>query len=112
MSENVSNVTDETFESEVLQSDLPVLIDFWAPWCGPCVSVAPVVEAIAVEFAGKLKVVKVNVEENQTSPANYQVRSIPNFVILKGGQLQQQIVGAAAKQDIVSAIETVLSSNA
>src|SRR6188508_1474523 len=97
----VREVTDATFESEVLKSDIPVLIDFWAPWCGPCRAIAPLVEELATEYAGKLKVAKMNVDDNPQVPSKYNVRSIPNLVLFKGGQVKEQIVGAVPKATLI-----------
>lgn len=105
---NITHVGDGNFESEVIRSDLPVLIDFWAPWCGPCKSIAPVIEELAKEYAGKLKVAKLNVDENPTTPSQYGVRGIPNLIILKQGQVKEQLVGAVPKTRLVEAIERVL----
>ncbi len=104
----IKNVTDGTFEREVLQSDLPVLVDFWAPWCGPCKAIAPIVEEIARDYAGRLKVVKMNVDDNPETPARYGVRGIPNLVLIKGGEVQDQVVGAAPKAHLVKAVEQVV----
>ncbi len=108
MSKNVVEITDSNFEQEVLKSNIPVLIDFWAPWCGPCRVIAPIIDEIANEFSGKVKVGKLNVDNNPQSPANYQVRGIPNLMIFKNGELQEQIVGAVAKQEILNAIKKTL----
>ena len=108
MSEHVFEITDSSFEQEVLQSSVPVLVDFWAPWCGPCRSIAPVIEEIAKEYQGRVKIAKVNVDNNPQAPAMYHVRGIPNLILFKNGELQDQIVGAVAKQEIVNAIEKVL----
>ncbi len=108
MSQGVVDVTDASFDSEVLKSDVPVLVDFWAPWCGPCRAIAPIIEELAKEYSGKLKVAKVNVDNNPKAPQNYQVRGIPNLIVFKNGELQEQIVGAVAKQEIVNAIKKVL----
>ncbi|MCK5013567.1 MAG: thioredoxin [Candidatus Omnitrophica bacterium] len=97
----VLNVTGQDFEGEVLKSDLPVLVDFWAEWCGPCRMVGPIVDEIAEELEGKLKVVKVNVDDAQDLAGNYQVMSIPTLLIFKGGELVEQIVGAVSK-DVLS----------
>jgi thioredoxin 1 len=105
---NVHEVSDTTFESEVLQSATPVLIDFWAPWCAPCRAIAPVVEELAGEYAGKLKVVKINVDDNPQTPSKYGVRGIPNLLIIQGGQVKDQIVGAVAKKRLVDAISQVV----
>jgi len=108
MSQGVVDVTDASFDSEVLKSDVPVLVDFWAPWCGPCRAIAPIIEELAKEYSGKLKVAKVNVDNNPKAPQNYQVRCVPNLIVFKNGELQEQIVGAVAKQEIVNAIKKVL----
>lgn len=105
---NVTEITDQSFNQEVLASDIPVLIDFWAPWCGPCRAVAPVVEEVAGEYAGRLKVVKMNVDDNPETPSRYGVRSIPNLVLFKGGQVADQVVGAVPKAHLVKAIDRVL----
>ena len=101
-------VSDESFEREVLQSPTPVLIDFWAPWCGPCRAIAPVVEELARDYAGKLKVVKMNVDDNPRTPMKYGVRGIPNLIVFEGGQMREQIVGAVPKAALVKAVTKVL----
>ncbi len=108
MAETISAVSDATFDSEVLKSPVPVLIDFWAPWCGPCKAIAPIVDELAGEYAGKLKIVKMNVDENPRTPAQYGVRGIPNLILFKDGTVQQQIVGAVPKAHLVKAITTVV----
>ena len=102
-------VSDDSFEQEVLQSGTPVLIDFWAPWCGPCRAIAPVVEELAREYAGRLKVVKMNVDENPKTPTRYGVRGIPNLILFQGGAVKQQIVGAVPKAQLVKAIDGVVA---
>lgn len=102
---NVQDVSDATFDAEVLQSSTPVLIDFWAPWCGPCRAIAPVVEELASEYAGKLKVVKMNVDDNQQTPSRYGVRGIPNLILFKGGKVHEQIVGAVPKSRLAQAVQ-------
>jgi len=104
----ITEVGDNNFEAEVLQSALPVLVDFWAPWCGPCKSIAPIVEQIATEYQGKLKVTKLNVDEHPATASRYGIRGIPNLIILKAGAVKEQIVGAVPKARLVSAIEKIL----
>jgi thioredoxin 1 len=106
---NVAEVSDGSFDQEVLQSDVPVLIDFWAPWCGPCKAISPVVEELAGEYQGRLKVVKMNVDDNPQTPSRYGVRGIPNLILFKGGQVADQIVGAVPKGHLVKAIDRTLS---
>ena len=100
----VLNVTNKDFETQVLKSDLPVLVDFWAEWCGPCKMIGPIVEEIAQELEGKLKVVKVNVDEAQDLAGSYNVMSIPTLIIFKGGKTTEQIVGAVPKDQILEKI--------
>jgi thioredoxin 1 len=105
---NVSEISDQSFEAEVLQSPVPVLIDFWAPWCGPCRAIAPVVEELATEYQGRIKVVKMNVDDNPQTPTRYGVRGIPNLILFQGGSVREQIVGAVAKKRLVDAISQVV----
>jgi thioredoxin len=105
---DVQQVTDQSFENDVLKSELPVLIDFWAPWCGPCKAIAPVVEELAKEYGGRLKVVKMNVDDNPQTPSRYGVRGIPNLILFQGGQVKDQIVGAVPKAQLVRAISKVV----
>jgi len=107
---SVLPVSDDAFEREVLQNGTPVLIDFWAPWCGPCRAIAPVVEELAKEYAGKLKVMKMNVDENPRTPSRYGVRGIPNLILFAGGQVKEQIVGAVPKSQLVKAIGNVVAA--
>ncbi|MBI2962427.1 MAG: thioredoxin [Deltaproteobacteria bacterium] len=104
----VQAVSDSNFETEVINSDVPVLIDFWAPWCAPCRAIAPVVDELAKEYDGKLKVVKMNVDENPLTPSRYGVRSIPNLLLIKNGQVKDQIIGAVPKGHFVQAISKVV----
>jgi thioredoxin 1 len=101
-------VSDESFEREVLQSATPVLIDFWAPWCAPCRAISPVVEEIASDYAGKLKVVKMNVDDNPKTPMRYGVRGIPNLILFQAGEVKEQIVGAVPKAQLVKAVGRVV----
>jgi thioredoxin 1 len=105
MAGNVLHVTDQNFEAEVLKSSQPVLVDFWAAWCGPCRMIAPTVEALAGEYAGKAKVAKVNVDENQNTPAQYNIRGIPTLLLFKDGQVREQLVGAASRDAIENLIK-------
>ncbi|MBI1993390.1 MAG: thioredoxin [Deltaproteobacteria bacterium] len=105
----IVQVGDDNFEAEVLRSNIPVLIDFWAPWCGPCKSIAPVIEELARDYEGRLKVAKLNVDENPVTPSRYAVRGIPNLLILKGGAVKEQLIGAVPKSRLVQAIESVLA---
>ena len=104
----ITEVGDNNFDTEVLGCDLPVLVDFWAPWCGPCKSIAPIVEEIAGQFEGKLKVTKLNVDDHPATASRYGIRGIPNLIILKAGAVKEQIVGAVPKAKLVSAIEKAL----
>ncbi|EKN00304.1 MULTISPECIES: thioredoxin [unclassified Acidocella] len=101
-------VTDATFSTDVLKSSTPVLVDFWAEWCGPCRSIAPSLEALAEEYGGKLEVVKVNIDENPMTPTQYGVRGIPTLLIFKDGQVAAQQVGAAPKSVLKAWIEKSL----
>ncbi len=101
-------VTDATFKQEVLDSELPVLVDFWAPWCGPCRMVAPVVDEIAGQYEGKVRVVKVNTDENPTVASQYGIRSIPTLMIFKGGQRVDMVVGAVPKTTLADTLEQYL----
>ena len=100
----VIEVSDQTFESEVLKADVPVLVDFWAPWCGPCRLIAPVVKELSEEYAGKLKVVKLNTDDNQQTATNYHISGIPSLILFKGGDVADQVVGAVPKAKILGMV--------
>jgi thioredoxin 1 len=100
--------TDDNFDAEVIKSDIPVLVDFWAPWCGPCRIVDPVVEEIAGEYDGRLKVGKLNTDDNREVAAKYGIMSIPTIMVFKGGEVQERIVGAQPKKAIIDKIDSVI----
>jgi thioredoxin 1 len=104
MSDAILTGTDANFQAEVIKSDLPVLVDFWAPWCGPCLMIAPVVEELAEAYKGKLKVVKMNVDENGQTPQAYGIMAIPTMILFKGGELKEKLVGALPKAKLTEAI--------
>lgn len=106
-SANIVTVTDANFDAEVLKSDKPVLVDFWAPWCGPCVQLSPVIDEIATAKAGAAKVAKVNVDENQQVAARYRINSIPALLFFKDGQVQGQLVGRQGKTEIVAKLDAL-----
>lgn len=97
-------ISDKNFEQEVLQSSIPVLVDFWAPWCGPCRALTPTIDAVASEYAGKVKVVKLNTDENPESAVKFRINSIPNLIFFKNGKPVDQLIGAVDKSRIVEAI--------
>ena len=106
MSQFVKAVTDSSFDNDVLKSDLPVLVDFWAEWCGPCKMVAPILEEIGKDYAGKLVVTKINVDENTNVPAKHGIRGIPTMILFKNGAVVAQKVGAAAKSQLTAWIDS------
>ena len=108
MSQLVYEFTDANFENDVTNSDIPVLVDFWATWCGPCKAIAPIIEEIAEDYKGKVKVGKVDVDQNQNSAMKFGVRSIPTLLILKNGEVVNQIVGSVPKSEISEKLDTIL----
>jgi thioredoxin 1 len=104
----ITTITDDNFQDEVLNSDLPVLIDFWAIWCGPCKMIAPIVEELATEYDGKAKIGKLDVDSNQQTSIKYGVRSIPTLLIFKGGELVETIIGAVPKAKVVEKLKSFI----
>ena len=107
---NVIELNDNNFDTEVLKSNIPVMVDFWADWCGPCKMLGPTVEAVADQFAGKVKVGKLNVDENTSSAARYNIRGIPTLLIFKDGQIKEQLVGTQPKSVIEKTLNKYLNS--
>lgn len=105
MSENIINVTDGNFEAMILKSETPALVDFWASWCAPCRAIAPLVEEMAAQYAGRVRVAKMNVDENPSTPGKYGVRGIPTLILFKDGKVVDQLVGAVPKNQIKDFIE-------
>ena len=108
MSDNIVEVTDDTFEQEVLRSKKPVLVDYWAEWCGPCKMIAPVLEEIAQEYAGRLKVAKLNIDENPSTPPKFGIRGIPTLMLFKNGAVEATKVGAVSKSQLAAFLDANL----
>ena len=108
MAEGIKEVSDATFDQEVIQSETPVLVDFWAPWCGPCKAIAPVLEEIHKNFEGQLKIVKCNVDDNPSTPSSFGIRAIPTLIFFKGGEKVEQIVGMVDKAKLEHTIKSNL----
>lgn len=106
MSEHIHYVTDETFEQEVLQSPLPVLVDYWADWCGPCKMISPILDEVAKEYAGRVKVCKLNIDENQQTPPKYGIRGIPTLMVFKNGGVEATKVGALSKSQLTAFVDS------
>ena len=105
MSDNIFHISDESFETEVLQSEKPVLIDYWAEWCGPCKMIAPILDEIALEYSDRLKVVKLNIDDNPQTPPKYGIRGIPTLMVFKGGQVEATKVGAVSKTQLTAFLD-------
>jgi thioredoxin 1 len=103
---SIHRVTDETFEPEVLKSDTPVLVDYWAEWCGPCKSIAPILDEVAREYEGRLKIAKINVDENQQTPAKFGIRGIPTLMLFKNGNVEATRVGALSKSQLTAFLDS------
>jgi len=108
MIDNIINVTDSSFEQEVLSSEIPVLLDYWAEWCGPCKMIAPILNDIADEYSGKIKVAKINIDENPGTPAKFGVRGIPTLMIFKSGSIEATKVGAMSKSQLSAFIDSTI----
>ncbi|MBT3706297.1 MAG: thioredoxin TrxA [Proteobacteria bacterium] len=105
MSENIIHVSDESFEQEVLQSDKPVLIDYWAEWCGPCKMIAPVLDEVASEYSDKVRVAKLNIDDNPATPPKYGIRGIPTLMLFKNGEVEATKVGAVSKAQLIAFLD-------
>jgi thioredoxin 1 len=106
--EKVQAVSDSSFEADILQADLPVLVDFWAPWCGPCKAIAPMIDELAAEYDGKIRIAKMNVDDNPATPGKYGIRAIPTLILFKGGQILDQITGAVGKKQLAAMLDKSL----
>lgn len=102
------HLTDGNFKKEVLNSDLPVLVDYWAPWCGPCKTIAPILEELAKEYEGRIKIGKLNVEDNPKITSQYAIMSIPTLILFKGGKIMEQVIGVLSKKELISKIKDYL----
>ncbi|MDG4549643.1 MAG: thioredoxin TrxA [Candidatus Contendobacter sp.] len=105
MSERITHITDDTFEAEVLKAEQPVLVDYWAEWCGPCRMIAPILDDIAADYAGRIKICKLNVDENQATPPKYGIRGIPTLMLFRNGNVEATKVGALSKSQLVAFLD-------
>ena len=112
MSQQIAHVSDDQFDAEVLQSSEPVLVDFWAEWCGPCKMIAPILDELAETYGGRLKVAKINIDHNQKTPRNYNVRGIPTLMIFKDGKVQATQIGAVSKTQLAQMIDKAIVADA
>lgn len=106
MADNILQLADDTFEQQVIKSDVPVLVDYWAEWCGPCKMIAPVLEEIASEYAGKVKIAKLNIDDNPATPPSYGIRGIPTLMLFKNGEVEATKVGAVSKSQLTAFIDS------
>jgi thioredoxin 1 len=109
MSEQIVHLTDDTFDQEVLQSDVPVVVDYWAEWCGPCKMIGPILEELAEEYGDKIKIAKINIDDNAQTPPKFGIRSIPTLMVFKNGEVEGTKVGAASKSELTAFIESSIS---
>ena len=106
MSDNIHHISDDSFQEEVLESELPVLVDYWAEWCGPCKMIAPILDEVAQEYSGKLKIAKLNIDDNQLTPPKFGIRGIPTLMLFKGGNAEATKVGALSKSQLTAFIDS------
>jgi thioredoxin 1 len=107
-SDKVQHISDSEFDSKILKGALPCLVDFWAPWCGPCKAIAPVIDELAAEFEGKVQIVKMNVDDNPATPGKYGIRAIPTLILFKGGEVVDQITGAVGKSQLTALLNKAI----
>jgi thioredoxin 1 len=108
VSERITHITDDTFEAEVLKAEQPVLVDYWAEWCGPCRMIAPILDDVAADYSGRVKICKLNVDENQATPPKYGIRGIPTLMLFRNGQVEATKVGAVSKSQLIAFLDSSL----